>query len=74
MVLWRIDTRQLQLALRAFGGLVSGGPAVVPVVAFWGSCVDASPVLAMGFAGREVLLERRGWWQRLVPLVGADCL
>ena len=43
-----------------FGGLVSGGPAVVPVVEFWGCWVGAGLVSAMGFAGGEVLLEERG--------------
>ena len=41
-----------------FGGLVSGGPAVVPVVAFWGCWVGAGSVVAMGFDGGEVLLVR----------------
>ena len=49
-----------------FGGLVSGGPAVVPVVAFWGCWVGAGSVSAMRFAGGEVLLVRHAWWQRLV--------
>ena len=57
-ILWRTDARHL--ALRAIGGLVSGGPAVVPVVAFWGCWVGADLVSAMGFAGGEVLLEERG--------------
>ena len=43
-----------------FGRLVSGGPAVVPVVAFWGCWVGAGSVSAMGFAGGEILLEERG--------------
>ena len=58
VVLGRTDARQL--ALRAFGGLVSGGPAVVPVVAFWGCWVGAGSVLAMGFAGWRGTVEGEG--------------
>ena len=55
-----MSDRRKAVATPRFGGLVSGGPAVVPVVAFWGCWVGAGSVLAMGFAGGEVLLKERG--------------
>ena len=38
----------------------------------WGCWVGAGLVLVMGFASGEVLLLRRAWWQRLVPLMSMD--
>ena len=41
-----------------FGEVVSGGPAVVPVVAFWGCWVGAGSVSAMKFSGGEVWKQK----------------
>ena len=60
------------MTLRALTDRVGWDEAVVPVVAFWGCWVGAGSVTAMGFAGGEVLLVRRAWWQRRVPLVARN--